>query len=78
MHPTLPVWGMGSYTDVLGQSDHPLVTFHPWGSLKQWTGRSLALRHWPQVREVSGFPSDLPGACGKSGENEGCLVPQSS
>lgn len=29
---------MGTYTDVLSQGDHPLVTLDAWGSLEEWAG----------------------------------------
>lgn len=52
----------GSYADVLGQSDHPLVGFDPWGGLVQQAGRRLALGQRPQVCEVCGLTTELPGA----------------
>lgn len=55
----------GSYTDVLGQGDHSLVTFDPRGGLEQRAGRRLALRQWPQVWEVRSLATELPRACGQ-------------
>lgn len=61
----------GSYADVLGQSDHPLVGFDPWGGLVQQAGRRLALGQRPQVCEVCGLTTELPGACGHSRAGQG-------
>lgn len=60
-----------SYTDVLGQSDHPLVTFDPRGSLEQRAGRGLILGQRPQVWEVGGLPAKLHGACRQSRAGQG-------
>lgn len=56
----------GSYTDVLCQGDHPLVTFDPWGGLEQRAGRGLALGQRPQVWEVCSLSAKLAGACGQT------------
>lgn len=56
----------GSYTDVLCQGDHPLVTFDPWGGLEQRAGRGLALGQRPQVWEVGSLSAQLAGACRQS------------
>lgn len=61
----------GSYTDVLCQRDHPLVTFDPWGGLEQRAGRGLALGQRPQVWEVCSLAAELPRACGQSRAGQG-------
>lgn len=61
----------GSYTDVLCQGDHPLVTFDPWGGLEQRAGRGLALGQRPQVWEVCRLAAELPRACGQSRAGQG-------
>lgn len=67
-----------TYTDVLGQGDHPLVTFDPRRSLEQRAGGGLALGQRPQVREVRGLAAQLPGACGQSGAGQGGVGPGAS
>lgn len=61
----------GSYTDVLCQRDHPLVTFDPWRGLEQRAGRGLALGQRPQVWEVCSLAAELPRACGQSRAGQG-------
>lgn len=69
--PDAEVTRKGSYTDVLGQGDHPLVTFDPRRGLEQRAGGGLALGQRPQVWEVRGLPAQLPGACGQSRAGQG-------
>ena len=70
----------GSYTDVLCQGDHPLVTFDPRGGLEQRAGRGLALGQRPQVWEVCRLAAEFPWACGQSRAGQGgqgqCPRPQ--
>ena len=61
----------GSYTDVLRQGDHPLVTFDPWGGLEQRAGRGLALGQRPQVWEVCRLAAELSRACRQSRAGQG-------
>lgn len=53
---------MGTYTDVLSQGNHPLVTFDAWGSLEEGAGGGLTLRQWPQMWKVGSLPTELHGA----------------